>query len=146
MLHRCELTGRNILDSWNVRRVLNVVFFLLVDSATSEFYTEAGSYTAYEDGTDSVPKRRHIKFRNRGITPQKNNITGRNMTSDWSVEFSGVRLRFPGPLLKKFTADYSETSVIVRENACQLKGHAGNRLRYLSLLTFKHVCHKITIR
>jgi hypothetical protein len=26
---------------------------------------------AYEDGTDSVPKRRHIKFRRRGITQKK---------------------------------------------------------------------------
>ena len=26
---------------------------------------------AYEDGTDSVPKRRHIKFRHRGITQKK---------------------------------------------------------------------------
>jgi hypothetical protein len=27
---------------------------------------------AYEDGTDSVPKRRHIKFRRRGIAQKKN--------------------------------------------------------------------------
>jgi hypothetical protein len=26
---------------------------------------------AYEDGTDSVPKRRHTKFRRRGITQKK---------------------------------------------------------------------------
>jgi hypothetical protein len=26
---------------------------------------------AYEDGADSVPKRRHIKFRRRGITQKK---------------------------------------------------------------------------
>jgi hypothetical protein len=26
---------------------------------------------AYEDGTESVPKRRHIKFRRRGITQKK---------------------------------------------------------------------------
>jgi len=26
---------------------------------------------AYENGTDSVPKRRHIKFRHRGITQKK---------------------------------------------------------------------------
>jgi len=26
---------------------------------------------AYEDGTDSVPKRRHINFRRRGITQKK---------------------------------------------------------------------------
>jgi len=27
--------------------------------------------SAYEDGTESVPKRRHIKFRRRGITQKK---------------------------------------------------------------------------
>jgi len=27
--------------------------------------------SAYEDGTNSVPKRRHIKFRRRGITQKK---------------------------------------------------------------------------
>jgi hypothetical protein len=27
--------------------------------------------SAYEDGTDSVPKRRHIKFRRRGISQKK---------------------------------------------------------------------------
>jgi len=58
------------------------------------------------------------------------------MTSDWIVEFSGVRLRFPGPLLKKWTADSSETSVSVCETAYQPKGHAGNRLCHLNLLTF----------
>ena len=30
------------------------------------------AHTTYEDGTDSVPKRRHIKFRRRGIIPIKN--------------------------------------------------------------------------
>ena len=29
-------------------------------------------YTAYEDGTDGVPKRRNIKFRRRGITQREN--------------------------------------------------------------------------
>jgi len=41
---------------------MNVVCFLL------------GLYThlpAYEDGTDSVPKRRNLKFRRRGITQKK---------------------------------------------------------------------------
>jgi hypothetical protein len=27
---------------------------------------------AYEDGTDSVPKRQHIKFRHQGINPEEN--------------------------------------------------------------------------
>ena len=35
---------------------------------TSSFYTHL---PAYEDGTDSVPKRRHINFRRRGITQKK---------------------------------------------------------------------------
>ena len=36
------------------------------------FKTSRPSYLfAYEDGTNSVPKRRHIKFRRRGITQQK---------------------------------------------------------------------------
>jgi hypothetical protein len=37
------------------------------------------AYTAYEDGRDSVPKRRHIKFRGREITQKKEHnicITG----------------------------------------------------------------------
>ena len=63
----------------NFRRVLNVVFFLLGDCPVSEFYMPTfrntvcsifiggvsrknnpvilPAYTAYEDGTDSVPKR-----------------------------------------------------------------------------------------
>jgi len=35
---------------------------------TSSFYTHL---PVYEDGTDSVPKSRHIKFRLRGITQMK---------------------------------------------------------------------------
>jgi len=35
------------------------------------------TYTTYEDGTDSVPKRRHIKFRRWGITKRKKNMTFR---------------------------------------------------------------------
>ena len=38
-----------------------VVFFLFGDCPA----------TSYEDETDSVPKHRHIKFRNRVITPKK---------------------------------------------------------------------------
>ena len=68
----------------NFRRVPNVVRFLLGNSPASEFYmltfrntvsvpnSWAGRYlTAHEDGTDSVPKRRHIKFRRRRITQKK---------------------------------------------------------------------------
>ena len=49
-----------ISSIWNLHRVLNVVFFLLGDSASYEFYMAAGAYTAYEDGTDRA-------FRNVGI-------------------------------------------------------------------------------
>jgi len=35
---------------------------------SSSFYTQL---SAYEDGTDSVPKLRHIKFRRRRITQKK---------------------------------------------------------------------------
>jgi hypothetical protein len=62
----------------NFRRVLYVVCFLLGDSPASEFYKPTFRIIriihllAYEDGTDSVPKRRLIKFRGRGITQKKN--------------------------------------------------------------------------
>jgi hypothetical protein len=65
-----------------------VVCFLLGNSPASEFYMPTFRNTlfhlhrqvgmknpsylpAYEDGTDSVPKRRHIKFRRWGITQKK---------------------------------------------------------------------------
>jgi len=58
--------------------MLHVVFFLLGDSPVSEFYVptlqnnlSVPSYTTYEDGTDSVPKRQHIKVRRQGITQEK---------------------------------------------------------------------------
>jgi hypothetical protein len=56
-------------------REVEVVFFLMRNSPASEFYMPTFRNTlvhlAYEDGTDSVPKRRHIKFRRRGITQKK---------------------------------------------------------------------------
>jgi len=69
----------------NFRLVLNVACFLLGNSPASESYMptfrntlfrlhrQVGEHLpAYEDGTDkSVPKRRHIKFRRRGITQKK---------------------------------------------------------------------------
>ena len=51
---------------------------LLGNSPASEFYMPTFQNTvctifrgAYEDGTESVPKRRHIKFRCQGITQKK---------------------------------------------------------------------------
>jgi len=67
----------------NFRRVLNVVCFLLGESPASEIYMPTFRNTlsvpssfykhlpAYEDGTDSVPKRRHINFRRRGFTQKR---------------------------------------------------------------------------
>jgi gamma-glutamylcysteine synthetase len=57
----------------NFCRVLYVVCFLLGNSPASEFYIPNVilHLPAYEDGTDSVPKRRHIKFRRREITQKK---------------------------------------------------------------------------
>jgi len=48
---------------------------------------------AYGDGTDSVPKRRHIKFRHQGITRKKAyNI--QNMAKVWSQELFRIVLLF----------------------------------------------------
>ena len=84
-----DIKERRIFLISNLRCVLNVVFFLLGDSQASEFYMPTFrntvssifngginrknllAYTAYEGGTDSVPKRRHIKFRSREITQKK---------------------------------------------------------------------------
>jgi len=70
----------------NFRPVLNVVCFLLGNPPASElyiptfrnilfhFHRQVGMkyLPAYEDGTEqSGPKRRHIKFRRRGITQSK---------------------------------------------------------------------------
>ena len=41
---------------------------------------------AYEDGTDNVPKRRHIKLRSRGIT-QKKAYSIQNTAAVWNQEF-----------------------------------------------------------
>jgi hypothetical protein len=58
--------------------MLNVVFFLLGNILVSKFYApmlqnnlSVPSYTTYEDGTDSVPKHRHIKVRRPGINQDK---------------------------------------------------------------------------
>jgi hypothetical protein len=65
--HAAYIQGSNLLGSKgkntflisNFCCVLNVVFFLL------------GNSMASEDGTDSVPKRRQIKFKRWGITLKK---------------------------------------------------------------------------
>jgi len=53
----------------NFLRLLNVVFFLLGNFP--ENYPEERILPAYEDGTDSAPKRRHIKFRLQGIIQKR---------------------------------------------------------------------------
>jgi len=67
----------------NFRRVLNAVFFLLGDSPASEFYIPTLRNTLFHlhrhstrtylpmKIEQSVPKRRNIKFRRRGITQKK---------------------------------------------------------------------------
>ena len=61
----------------NFRCVLNVVFFLLGDSPASEFYASTFRNSLSLPAKppmqmeQSVPKRRHMKFRNRGITKKK---------------------------------------------------------------------------
>jgi len=45
------------------------VFPTYLNCAT--FQSIVPAYTAYEDGTDSVPKRRDIKFGRQGITQKK---------------------------------------------------------------------------
>ena len=60
-----KFMATNIFLISNFRRVLNVVCFLLGDSPASEFYMPTFR------SKHSVPKRRHIKFRLRGITQKK---------------------------------------------------------------------------
>jgi hypothetical protein len=66
----------------NFRLVLNVVYFLLGNSPKSEVYiptfrnilpvrSSQACKPTCEDGTDSVPKRRHINFRRRRIAQKK---------------------------------------------------------------------------
>ena len=51
----------------------HIVCFLLSNSPASEFYmpTFRNTLSVPSDGRQSVPKRRHIKFRRRGITQKK---------------------------------------------------------------------------
>ena len=63
----------------NLRRVRNVIFFLLGDSPASEFYVRTFRNTLFHihrrcksmKTEQSVPKRRQIKFRCWGITQKK---------------------------------------------------------------------------
>jgi hypothetical protein len=63
----------------------NIVCFLLGNSPASEFYMPL-YLPAYEDGTDSVLKRRHIKFRRWGIT-QKKTYNIQNLARVWNQEY-----------------------------------------------------------
>ena len=76
--------GRGVFLIQSFRRVLNVVSFLLSNSLLSEFYMPKYRNTLFhlhrQVGAptylrrwkrESVPKRRHIKFRHRGITQKK---------------------------------------------------------------------------
>jgi len=71
--------GSHDEDWYNEKEFQIVVFFLFGDFPQSEFYVPTfrnalsvpSPHTTYGDGTDRVPKRRHIKFRRRGITQKK---------------------------------------------------------------------------
>jgi hypothetical protein len=82
---------------WNQKDLWIFVFFLLGGSPTSEFYVPTFRHTLLrlhrwstvsEDGT--VPKRRHIKVRRRGIT-QKKEYNIRNTTKVLNQEFMKTR-------------------------------------------------------
>jgi len=76
---------RNMGSNWklflisNLRRIINVVFFLLGDSPASEFYVPTFRNTVssisigcvWRWNWQCVPKRRHIKFGLREITEKK---------------------------------------------------------------------------
>jgi len=84
----------------NIRRT--IVCFLLGNSPASEFlyadvsehclfylHTRIGAHlSAYEDGTDSVPKRLHIKFRRRGELPRRKHKTFRTR---WKFEIKNQK-------------------------------------------------------
>jgi hypothetical protein len=91
------VTIKNFSQISNFRRVLNAVCFLLGNSPASEFDVPTFRNTlfsyAYEDGTDSVPKRWHIKFRRRGIT-QKNAYSNFSQVLVYLVCFLNTFIRF----------------------------------------------------
>ena len=75
--------------------------FLLDNSPGSEFYMPKFRKTLFHlhRRVQSVPKRRHIKFRRRGITHKKAyNI--QNTAKVWNQELFSL-LNFPGPLMIK---------------------------------------------
>jgi hypothetical protein len=93
----------------NFHRVLNVVCFLLGNSPASEFYIPTFRNTLFHLhrripfipirlwrwNRQSVPKRRHIKFRRRGIT-QKKAYNIQNTVKVWNQEhWSSLNLKFP---------------------------------------------------
>jgi len=63
----------------NLKNKNDYVFFLLGDFPASEFYVQTFRNTLFhlhrsckkKKNKNSVPKRRHIKFRRRGITQEK---------------------------------------------------------------------------
>ena len=57
-------------------------------------YPECRYLPAYEDGTDSVPKRRHLKFRCRGITQKVG--TYLPMKMEQCSETSAYKIQVPG--------------------------------------------------
>ena len=68
---------------WVIPRSLNFICRRFGQLCLFHLHRQVGiSYLlAYEDGTDSVPKRRHIKFSLRGIT-QKKHTTNNDILMD----------------------------------------------------------------
>jgi len=60
--------------------------FSRINSPTFLKFSHTSYLPAYEDGTDSVPKRRHVKFRRRGIT-QKKAYSIQNKAKVWYYNF-----------------------------------------------------------
>jgi hypothetical protein len=68
---------------------------------------------AYEDGTDSVPKRRHINFRRRGITQKKayNIIVIIIIISSSSSSSGSIKYTLNKPLRCKLDQSYSKYEI-----------------------------------
>jgi len=56
---------------WVIPRCLNFICRGFGTFCLFHIHRRIGYLSAYEDGTDSVPKRRHINFRRQGITEKK---------------------------------------------------------------------------
>ena len=111
----------------NFRRVLNVVCFLLGNSPASEFYMltfgtlclfrlhrQVGVPTClWRCNRQSVPKRRHIKFRSRGITQKK----AYNIFLPWTIQEIEHTTHIPVYFLFRFNGFCSPDQIQKRRNS-----------------------------